>query len=293
MSTNAQGLRRDIEAARGELGSTLEEIGDRVAPKKVVARTKSDIADKVDEVKEKVSPRRLLGAPVRAVRSGVRNVVGAGERLSPDSPGAAVEKLRNAATDGAGTVRDKAEGNPMAAGLFAFAAGFLAASLLPPSRQERELIERAKAELQPLADEAAAIGKDMATTMGDRARIALERVKETAGESAEEVRAEAESSVREVKGRAKAAAGDVGAGAKSAARRVKGEAAARPSPRSASRRPGTAMAKAAAAPRRRASVPARSRSAGTGTSRAVGGGRRTGTARRPATTRRAGAASRS
>jgi hypothetical protein len=62
VATDPNEVRRDIEQARNELGQTLEAIGDRVAPKKVVARAKDSVSETVDDVREKVSPSRLLRA---------------------------------------------------------------------------------------------------------------------------------------------------------------------------------------------------------------------------------------
>jgi gas vesicle protein len=248
MSTKADELRRDIEQTRGELGTTLEELGDRVAPKKVVARTKADIADKVDDVKGKMSPRRLVSAPVEAVRAGVRNVMGSDggpdsasfgaeggsrgqlgasaigkaaevSRRAGDTAGSAVEGLR----DGASSVKTKAEGSPLAAGLLAFAAGFLAASLLPPSERERELVQKAREEIEPFGSEAAEIGKGIAGELQGTAQRGLQRVKERAAESVEQVRTEAQSTARQLQGRAEGAAGTVTSRAKSAKEKVAGE----------------------------------------------------------------------
>jgi gas vesicle protein len=243
MSTKADELKRDIEQARGDLGTTLEQIGDRVAPKKVVARTKADLADKVDDVKEKVSPRRLVGSPVHAVRASVRSVMGSeGEssgngsrgqftasarqkaggmpQRAGETAGNAVDGLR----DGASSVKSKAEGNPMAAGLFAFAAGFLAASLLPPSRRERQLVEKARHEMEPLANEAARVGKGIAGELQSTAQRGLERVKDTATQSVEQVRSEAQERARQIQSQAGDAADEVSSVAKSAKEKVEDDA---------------------------------------------------------------------
>ncbi len=42
-------LTREIGRARADLATTLEAVGDRVAPKKVVARAKADVAERVEE----------------------------------------------------------------------------------------------------------------------------------------------------------------------------------------------------------------------------------------------------
>src|SRR3712207_7554174 len=53
--------------------------------------------------------------------------------------GSAAESVGDELRAAPDTARRKAEGNPIAAGLLAFAGGFFAAALLPPSEREREL----------------------------------------------------------------------------------------------------------------------------------------------------------
>jgi ElaB/YqjD/DUF883 family membrane-anchored ribosome-binding protein len=72
-------IRNEIEDVREDLGETLEEIGDRVAPQKVMARAKADIAGRVDDAKEKVSPRRLAQRGTDVVRRGVRSAMGSND----------------------------------------------------------------------------------------------------------------------------------------------------------------------------------------------------------------------
>ena len=60
MTTREDELVRDTERTRAELASDLEALGDRVAPKKVVARGKAQATEKVEELGEKASPRRIL-----------------------------------------------------------------------------------------------------------------------------------------------------------------------------------------------------------------------------------------
>ena len=83
MPTREDELVRDSERTRADLASDLEALGDRVAPKKVVARGKAKATEKVEELGEQVSPRRMLKRPsktstvARPVVAGVV-VVGAG-----------------------------------------------------------------------------------------------------------------------------------------------------------------------------------------------------------------------
>ncbi len=70
MGRRSDEVRRDIHQARGELGETLEAIGVGVAPGKVVARAKETVAEKVDDVREKVTPTRVVKRRTRACGAG-------------------------------------------------------------------------------------------------------------------------------------------------------------------------------------------------------------------------------
>jgi hypothetical protein len=67
-------------------------------------------------------------------------------------------------------VRERAEGNPVAAGLFVLAAGFFVGSLLPPTERERELTRRARSEIEPLKDQLAETGRGIAGELSQSAQ---------------------------------------------------------------------------------------------------------------------------
>ena len=261
MARPPEEIRGEIDDVREDLGETLEEIGDRVAPQKVMARAKAEATEKVEGVKQTLSPRRLARRGTDSVRRGVRRAVGSGADDDGDdgggqlsqTAGAARERTRSAVggtkatagkqargvaqragsaassvTDSLGdapqAVRQRAEGNPLAAGLLAFAGGFFAAALLPPTERERQLTEKAKEGLQPLARSAAEVGKSVAGELQITAQASLEAVKETATEAAEEVKGRAQSSAGRVKGEASSATETVAGRAKKATKKVQKEA---------------------------------------------------------------------
>jgi len=246
MDRSPEELRSEIDDIREDLGETLEAVGDRVAPKKVVARAKADLADKVEDVKDKVSPTRLARRGADAVRQGVRGMVGSNAngkaRVGGDPVSARVGTVRaqspsvgaragSAASTVVDNVRDapqgarrKAEGNPVAAGLLAFAGGFFAAALLPPTDKEKQLTDKAKEKLAPITKSVAEAGKTVAGELQSSAQQSLEKVKETATEAAEQVKGTAESSVGTVKERATDATETVTKEAKGATARVKRQA---------------------------------------------------------------------
>jgi ElaB/YqjD/DUF883 family membrane-anchored ribosome-binding protein len=239
VENRSEELRREIDDVRDDLGSTLEEIGDRVAPKKVMARAKSDVADKVGEVRDKVSPTGLARRGADGVRRGVRSVMGSSGGAATSGSGGRGRALARRAADAAGSaagsaagrleaapdvVRDQQEGNPLAAGLLAFAAGFFAAALLPPTDRERQLTQKAKESLEPFAQNAADIGRQVAGELQSTAQTGLERVKETATEAAQEVKGTAEQSADDVKGKATRATKQVAGQAKEASTKVRKDA---------------------------------------------------------------------
>jgi hypothetical protein len=74
--------------------------------------------------------------------------------------------------------RRQAQGNPLAAGLIAFGAGWLVSSLLPASRREQQLAEQARdkaTELgQPLAEAAKQAATEVKNNLQEPARQAVE-----------------------------------------------------------------------------------------------------------------------
>lgn len=235
--------RRDIEATRAEMAGSLEQIGDRVAPSKVVARSKQKAADKVEEVKERVSPVRVARRQGEKLKSGFRDFMGSnGSADRPPGGGVpvterasdAASRTRDAASNVAGSLTDiprvarrNAESKPLAAGLLSFATGFLLGSVLPPTDTERQLTERVKESLRPVEEEAKERGKMVANQLARSARQDVEAVKQSATGAAErvksevqdhagELRDEAQSAVEAVKGEAADAAQSVQRKAQSA-----------------------------------------------------------------------------
>ncbi len=82
-------------------------------------------------------------------------------------------------------------GAPLAAGLVAFGAGVVLASLLPASRIEAEaahrVVETAKEQGQPLLDEARAAGEEIVRNLKESATDSARQVKDSAQESAQTV----------------------------------------------------------------------------------------------------------
>jgi len=185
-------LRRDIEDTRDHLGDTLGAIEDRVSPRAIVDRRRSAMAERWRSMQEAVMGR------------------------ADDMTSSASETAHGMASNASDAVREapqmvaeRAQGNPWAAGLIAFGAGLLAASLFPATRVEQEQAERVVDGAKPLAEEAKRVAGDVASEVGEQGRGHVEALKEDATQAAEAVRDTARSAADEARDAGRAAAQDV------------------------------------------------------------------------------------
>lgn len=211
MGQGPEELRADIAARRAEMTDTIDAIEDRVSPQRIVTRRQEAVKSQVRSWKERVmgSPddddSYYGGARYAGQPGGTYGTYGTyepydaggpsvGERLS-DTAGHAGERVREAPE----LARRQAQGNPLAAGLVAFGAGLVLASLLPESRTERQAAARVQPVLGQVAAEAKGVGQEVAQATAETAKVEAEGLKETAAEAAQEVKGEATSSAQEVK----------------------------------------------------------------------------------------------
>lgn len=166
MGQNADELRRDIEETRDGLSDTLDAIGDRVSPGRVLERRKNRTVQSIQSLRD-----RVMGSAAEA-RASVA-----------DGTGSAVDTIK----DGPDAVRRQTQGSPVAAGAIAFGVGFLVAAIFPPSQPEQQVAQDLMAKAEPLTDELASAGRDVAEHVKGAAQDAVEEVKETAAQSKQAV----------------------------------------------------------------------------------------------------------
>ena len=110
-------------------------------------------------------------------------------------------------------VRRRTEGNPLAAGLIAFGAGWLLASLIPASEPEQQAASQVKdfatEQGRPVAQQLGEAGQQAAQQLRESAQERVEYVKDTATDAASTVASEAHSAASDVKGQAQEATGRV------------------------------------------------------------------------------------
>ena len=191
MSENPDVIRADIEATRARLGTNVDAVADKVTPSHIVQRqtdrVKENVKDAVFGVKDKV-----MGAADHTADH-VHSTTG--------SVGSHVSDAGSAVAGAPGQLKNRTQGNPLAAGLIAFGAGLLVSSLIPASQKEREAADALKSAAEPLTAELTEAAKHVAEGLKEPAQEAMENVKATAADATDHLKADGQAAVEDVKDR--------------------------------------------------------------------------------------------
>lgn len=236
MARDAQQIREEIEETRGQLGHTLEAIGDRVSPRHVV-----------EDLAEKVSPRRLVRRQTEKMKEGISNVgdtmkskangavngvvsatptlnrstttnagasrptlpkvdLRAKERASDIKDGVTdraqtvTGKVRQISASAADQVRSAPDNAPLVAGAVAFGAGLAVALAVRASSGERQVASSVGAEIAPpLKARASRVKESIRSEFEPKVRGGVKRVKRTAAGATARIKAEAGEASAEVR----------------------------------------------------------------------------------------------
>jgi len=170
-------LRREIESTRDDLGYTIDAIGDRVSPSRVIERRKNRITGGVRGAVDKVMGK------AHDARSSVSDA-GHGAVHGLQSAGhGAVEGIHGAPD----TLKSSTQGAPVMAGVVAFAAGFIAAALIPPTEKEQQGASKLAEKLEPVKAELSSVGQELAEHLKEPAQQAAQDLKSTAQEGVQSV----------------------------------------------------------------------------------------------------------
>jgi uncharacterized protein DUF3618 len=207
-----------------------------------IQQTHRELSADVGALTEKLSPPRMVQRQARRTRTAMTNakdkIMGntashtsaASDTMSStaSSVGGKVSSTASAATDKMASAADAAssapemarrrtEGNPLAAGLIAFGAGWLISSLLPATAPEQHVATQVK-------DLATEKGRPVSEQLGEAAQQAREQLREPVRQSAESVKETATDAASTVADEARSAAGDVTGRAQQAKDNVTGQA---------------------------------------------------------------------
>jgi uncharacterized protein DUF3618 len=172
-------IRDDIEMTRARLAHDVDRLADKTSPSRMAQRRWQGTKSKVRGLSERVmGTARDTGGSARDTASTVKD-------KASNAAGEVADQVRQAPE----MLTRQTQGNPIAAGLIAFGAGMLVASLLPATTIERQagqalrehgsdLVEPVR---QPLTESAQQLGSDL----GDRAKEAAGAVRDTAKDAAQ------------------------------------------------------------------------------------------------------------
>lgn len=181
MGQSTEELNAQIEETRLRMTADVDALQDRVSPSAIVERRKEAAKGKVFGVRDKVM----------GTASDARDRVSSATSSAGDGASSAVT----------GT-QDRITGSPLTAGLVAFGAGLVIASLFPATSTEAEaahrVVEGAKEKGAPLVDQAKTAAQGVASDVMDSATTAASQVKDTATEAAKSVKEEGQSSAQTV-----------------------------------------------------------------------------------------------
>jgi len=131
MATEAERLKREIDATRQELARDVRRLADHASPAGIARERMARVRAGLTSLKD-----RVIGASEEAVStvSDAAGDVGTAVQHAP-------QKLANVA-----------KGSPVAVGLIAFGSGLLAAALVPESEAERRVVRQVSDNLGPIAE---------------------------------------------------------------------------------------------------------------------------------------------
>ncbi|WDZ84826.1 DUF3618 domain-containing protein [Micromonospora cathayae] len=202
-STDPEQIRREIEATRNNLSSDVDALAYKVSPSRIVDDRKQRARSALQNVRD-----RVMGTASDLGHAGGHAAHSVTDRASSAASGvghaahSAASSVQDAAQRTPQVIRQKSQGNPLAAGLIAFGVGWLASSLLPATDRE----QRAATQVKEKAREHSHV---VTEKLGEVAGEVKEQLREPAQRATESVRSTAQEAVQAVKEDTRSAAHDV------------------------------------------------------------------------------------
>jgi len=208
-SNDPDEIRADIERTRAALSNDVDELAETVKPKNVAQRQVDKVKEAASNVKERVMGSNDDDYSGSAVGTGAG---GSAKEAVADKAYAARDTVSEKASEARGAVsrapmavKQRAQGNPLAAGVIAFGLGMLVSSLIPSTEKERQAVSQLQENLEPVKEKASEVARDFGERLKPAAQEAAQSVKMAATEGAETVKQEGAAAAAEVKDQAQAA----------------------------------------------------------------------------------------
>lgn len=207
MGATPDQLKQRIDHTRQELSSDVDSLADRVLPSRVAQRKVTSVRTTMATVRERVmgSAEHATQATSGSLHAAAGSVTSAASQATgsvADSVSTAAGAVSQTAQDLPDLAMTRTQGNPLAAGLLAFGAGMVVASLLPETKPERQagqaLREHASDLTAPMTEAAKESVAQVKEAVAPVAREAVEDLRQTATEAVDATRQQAQDATSEV-----------------------------------------------------------------------------------------------
>ncbi|MET8084828.1 DUF3618 domain-containing protein [Micromonospora sp. NPDC005194] len=210
MSTDPDQIRREIEATRNSLSSDVDALAYKVSPSRIVDDRKQRARSALQNVRDKVMGTASdLGHGTGHAAHSVGDRASSAASSVSDAAHSAASSVSDAAHSAPRVIRQKSQGNPLAAGLIAFGVGWLASSLIPASRREQQAAAQVKDKVSEhsgaVKEKLGEVASELKNELREPAQHAAESVKSTAQDAVHAVKDDGRSAAQDVKDQAQQA----------------------------------------------------------------------------------------
>jgi cell division septum initiation protein DivIVA len=196
MTSDPDQIRGNIEQTQKNLSANVDALAEKVSPSRIVERRVEQTRSAMSSVKD-----RIMGSAAETT-STVSGTASSAAASAKDTLAAKASSAADMASSAPEQARQRTRGNPLAAGLVAFGAGWLLSSLLPATEPERQGVVQVKdfamEKGRPVAQELGQAGQEAAQSLRESAQQRAQLVKETATDAASTVAGEAQSQASDV-----------------------------------------------------------------------------------------------
>ena len=214
MSTDPDQIRSEIDQTQREMSADVDALTEKLSPSRIVERrvrrTRTAMTNMKDRIMGSTSDAyQTVGSAASGVGESAGTRVSAARDTVAGTASSAVDTVRSAPD----TARRGTQGNPLAAGLIAFGAGWLLSALLSAGEPEQRVASQVKdfatEQGRPMAEQLGQAGQQAAQELKESAQQRAEAVRETAADAASTVTGEAQSAASDVTDQAQRSAGQV------------------------------------------------------------------------------------
>ena len=167
MTSDPDQIRGNIEQTQANLSADVDALTDKVSPPRIVERRVNQTRTAVTSLKD-----RIMGSTSEHT-SNLTGTVSDSASSARDTVAAKASSAADMASNAPDLARQRTRGNPLAAGLIAFGAGWLLSSLLPATETEQQVASQVK-------DVAAEKGRPVAQQLQQAGQEAAQDLRESA-----------------------------------------------------------------------------------------------------------------